>query len=219
MDRSSRLAYFLGEMRRQMNGAVVGSMRFYGAEYGLNYGVSLPTIRALARAESGKDGNHKFARLLYQQEVRELRLAAFHLADSQSVEVGCELDFWARGVINSEVAEEAAFALLWRCQSVDQWLDGEDVLLQYCAVMAIAKRIERDEVAASLLLVRLHDKLIQLVENEPHILPKAVVALLDTAIKAGVDSELIELFLAALPSDSAVTHYLREEISWRLEFR
>ena len=52
-------------------------MRYYGTPYGLNYGVSLSTLRRLARAEAP---DHGFARYLYRQDVRELRLAALHIA-------------------------------------------------------------------------------------------------------------------------------------------
>ena len=41
-------------MRKQMNGAVADAMFYYGTRYGLNYGVSLPTVREMA-AEAGKD--------------------------------------------------------------------------------------------------------------------------------------------------------------------
>ncbi len=50
MDFTSRMAALLGAFRRERNGAVADSMRLYGKPYGLNYGVSLPTLRTLARA-------------------------------------------------------------------------------------------------------------------------------------------------------------------------
>ena len=52
MDFTSRMVALLGELRRERNGAVADAMRCYGAPYGLNYGVSLPTLRTLARAEA-----------------------------------------------------------------------------------------------------------------------------------------------------------------------
>lgn len=198
-------------MRREMNGAVVGSMRFYGDEYGLNYGVSLATIRAKAAMERGEDVvvDHKFARQLYKQEVRELRLAAFWFADPDSVVQNDEFDFWAKGIINTEVAEEAAFALLYRCDGVEEWFSEESELLHYAAVMAIAKRgdFQFD-----------NDLLLQLLVNEGNLLPKAVVVLLSSAIKNGVANEVIEQFLERLP-DNGGSSYIREEITWRLEFR
>ena len=67
MDFTSRMAALLGAFRRERNGAVADSMRFYGAPCGLNYGVSLPTLRTLARAEAA---DHDFAKYLWRQDVR-----------------------------------------------------------------------------------------------------------------------------------------------------
>ncbi len=222
--KSSRLAYFLGELRREMNGAVVGGMRFYGVEYGLNYGVSIATIRNFARQEKvveehNIEDNHKFSKLLYQQDVRELRLAALWMADSQQLINNNELDFWAKGIINSEIAEEAAFALLHRCDITDKWLDSDVVLLQYCSIMAIAKRCEGDREMAGNYLINMQPKLLLLIQNEPHILPKAIVSMLDTAIKAGVSDDEIAKFVNTLKQDHAATNFISEEVAWRLEFR
>ena len=128
----------LGELRRERNGAVADAMRYYGADYGLNYGVSLPTVRTLARA-CGRD--HEFARYLYAQEVRELRLAALHIAEPERLTAD-EFAFWGGGICNSEVAEEAAFALLGRIDAFDElfrsWLTASP-LLQYAALLAAAR--------------------------------------------------------------------------------
>lgn len=139
MDFTSRMVALLGELRRERNGAVADAMRFYGAPYGLNYGVSLPTLRRLARAETP---DHDFARYLYRQEVRELRLAALHIACPERLAPD-EFSFWAAGIVNSEVAEEAAFALLSRADALpalfEAWIADPDPLLQYAALQAAAR--------------------------------------------------------------------------------
>ena len=84
MDYTSRMAALLGRFRRERNGVVADTMQYRGKAYGLNYGVSLPTIRAVARAERP---DSDFARFLYRQDVRELKLAAFWIA-MNSVAVG-----------------------------------------------------------------------------------------------------------------------------------
>lgn len=79
---TARMAALLGELRREMNGAVAESMQRGEGGYGLNYGVSIPAIRAIA----GRVGtDHAFARFLYRQDVRELRMAALTIADPASV--------------------------------------------------------------------------------------------------------------------------------------
>ncbi len=134
----------LGSLRREMNGAVADSMYAYGRPCGLNYGVSLPTIRVIAKAE-GCD--HSFARYLYRQQVRELRLAALHIADPAAVDAA-EARFWAEGIVNSEIAEEAAFALLRRSPAIGgifaQWCGSGNELLAYSALMAAARGAAAD---------------------------------------------------------------------------
>ena len=97
MNATSKMVALLGELRREMNGAVVDSMREKGIEYALSYGVSIPTIRALARQYAPDD---ELARLLYQQQVRELQLAALSIASPESVTEE-ELPFWAKAVTTS----------------------------------------------------------------------------------------------------------------------
>lgn len=128
----------LGELRRERNGAVADAMCLCGKPYGLNYGVSLPTLRRIARAETS---DHDFARYLYVQDVRELRLAALYIAQPERVTAD-EADFWAAGIINSEVAEEASFALLSRVgvqpAIFERWMAASP-LLQYAALLAAAR--------------------------------------------------------------------------------
>ena len=106
MDYTSRMAALLGRFRRERNGVVADTMQYRGKAYGLNYGVSLPTIRAVARAERP---DSDFARFLYRQDVRELKLAAFWIADPVQV-TSVEFSDWGEGIANSEMAEECAFA-------------------------------------------------------------------------------------------------------------
>lgn len=139
MDFTSRMVALLRELRRERNGAVADTMGYYGTAYGLNYGVSLPTLRKLARAEHS---DHDFARYLYRQDVRELRLAALHIARPDCLCAG-EFPAWAAGIVNSEIAEEAAFALLSRTDALPdlfrEWIASPDALLQYAALLAAAR--------------------------------------------------------------------------------
>lgn len=195
-----------------MNGAVVGSMRYYGAEYGLNYGVSIPTIRDLGRTESNEGKDHKFAKYLYLQEVRELRLVSLWFADPATIEQNQELDFWAKGIINTEVAEEAAFVILKRVESIVTWLDRGTELLQYCAVLAIAGAITEGGNHAPLEEIR--PRLIELLGANPSILPKAIIPLLEQLLRHGESKQVMD-FLSQMPSNSACNN-IREEMSWRM---
>ncbi|WP_300798534.1 DNA alkylation repair protein [uncultured Alistipes sp.] len=138
MDFTSRMVALLGELRRERNGAVADAMSPFGKPYGLNYGVSLPTLRQIARAERP---DHDFARYLYVQDVRELRLAALYVAQAERLTAD-EAEFWAAGIVNSEVAEEASFALLSRVGVLpaifESWMAASP-LLQYAALLAAAR--------------------------------------------------------------------------------
>lgn len=184
-----------------MNGAVVGSMRYYGKEYGLNYGVSIPTIRSLGRTET-KD--NRYAKYLFRQEVRELRLVSLWFAEADLVAE--DLPFWARGIINSEVAEEAAFILFSKVPEVVEWLDSKDEVLQYCAVMAIAG-------SDKINLCAMKPQLLNLLGSNPALLPKAVIVLLESALKQS--SEGVKQFLDEMPTNEACNN-IREEMVWRM---
>ena len=140
MNHTSRMTALLGEIRRERNGAVADSMRLVGRPCGLNYGVSLPTLRRLARAETP---DHDFAEFLFRQDVRELRLAAFHIAEPDRLTPD-DSAFWAAGIDNNELAEEAAFALLSRAGAFPAlfglWIaPSQPLLLRYAALMAAAR--------------------------------------------------------------------------------
>ena len=205
----------LGALRREMNGAVANGMYLYGRPYGLNYGVSLPTVRSIARAE-GCD--HDFARYLFRQQVRELRLAALHIADPRRLDIA-EAAFWAEGITNSEAAEEAAFALLSKSPSIKEiygeWSRSDDEFTAYSALMAAARSIADDA---------------SVIESVPSIVARhcasrpvaqGAVALLAAACTS---ERMRACVMAALDSirdmqGSFAPEYITDEMSWRMEVR
>ena len=140
-DYTSRMTSLLGEMRRERNGAVAEALdRALPASlrYGLNLGVSLPSVRAIARKVSP---DHGFSKYLYRQDVRELRLAALWIAEPACVGAE-ELSFWMRDPMPSELIEELAFALLSRApveRELMEWLERPEADFAYAAVMALAR--------------------------------------------------------------------------------
>ena len=148
---TARMAALLGELRREMNGAVAESMQRGEGGYGLNYGVSIPTIRAIA----GRVGtDHAFARFLYRQDVRELRMAALTIADPVSVTPD-NVDEWFVGRMPEELIEELALRLLSRCGRpvldtlCGRWLRAGSGAERYAALMALARaRVQEFDAAA-----------------------------------------------------------------------
>ena len=199
----------LGALRREMNGAVADAMHYYGKRYGLNYGVSLPTIRTIAAEQPT---NNSLALYLYKQDVRELRLAALHIADRSMFEQ--DETTWREGISTSEIAEEMAFALLCKVESLPdifhRWIASEQEFVVYAALMAAA-RVHQAMQGESLELV------IDIVTRHPssRIIAQGVVALLATAVINNRTSE-VKAVIERLP-DVQIKDYIADEISWRME--
>lgn len=217
---TSKMIQLLGALRKEMNGAVADSMYYYGDNYGLNYGVSLPTVRSRAVAV-GKD--HEFAKYLYKQQVRELRLAALHIADATLVDCK-EAEFWAEGVINSEIAEEMAFALLRYTKELanifDSWTKSGNKFLAHAAIMAVAK----SELATHSETIERVAEVVKLFPEE-RIIAQSAVALLAAVIdkhliapteETNHAKELISKTIETIPQCSA-REYIEEEMAWRME--
>ena len=216
-DFTSRMVRLMEAVRRERNGEVAATMRCYGTACGLNFGVSLPTLRAIARAERP---DHDFARYPYLQDVRELRLAALHIARPERV---AEEEFaaWAAGIVNSEIAEEAAFALLGRIACFDalyeQWTSGDDMLLQYAALMAAARRKPPQEAHVRRALELLGRNAGPMDRPAPHLTAHGTVALLVAYGALNAENRRTVLRATGSPGTSPAEDYVHEEVAWMLE--
>lgn len=203
------MIFLLGELRREMNGAVADAMRYYGSRYGLNYGVSLPTIRSIAAKEPQ---DNDLALYLFKQDVRELRLAALHIAEPSKFEDSTEE--WRNGITTSEIAEEMAFALLRHVESIEQlyhdWSQSGDELATYAVIMAAT----RSRIASECATI---DPLPAIIARHPHsrLIAQAAVALLSTAMQT-LPTGKIKTLIEELPPCKA-TDYINEEMAWRME--
>ena len=211
MDNTSKMITLLGKMRKQMNGAVADAMFYYGTRYGLNYGVSLPTVREIAE-EVGKD--HELALYLFKQQVRELKLAALHIADAEQITAATS-STWTDGITTSELAEEAAFAMLSHCPSLneiyDKWVKSENEFATYAALMALS----RSSVISPEQLDPLPNITCRFSTSRP--IAQGVVALLAAAYLNPALQEAVKATLEKLP-DTPASEYVRDEMSWRMEF-
>lgn len=213
MDNTQRMISLLGRLRKQMNGAVSQSMQRDGQKYGLNYGVSIATVREIVAEETP---DYEFAKYLYKQQVRELRLAACHLAEPSKVDIN-EFPFWARGIVNSELAEELAFALLSKIYDINSlmgvWTVESNELVAYAALMA-ASRNERTTTEVAFIATE------NAVRANPNsvLIANGVVALMcyvasrDKSAKVGIPILLERL------ADCQAKEIIVDELSWRLEY-
>ncbi len=196
----------LYRLRKEMNGAALDTMRYYGADYERNYGVQIYAIRNLAQ-EIGTD--HELALSFYPENIREVRLVALWIADAERVSVA-DFDFWASGIINSEVAEQASHALLSRIADVaellQRWCSSDNALLVYCALLSAARNGGVESATAVKAIV-------QAVTTFPD---NRLVAQGATALAINLPDEAIKQLLENL-SDNPTAQLLKEEIAWRVE--
>ena len=207
---TSKMVALLGKIRKQMNGAVLDTFRYYGAKYGMNYGVALHSLRDMAR-EIGCDD--ELAHFLFRQQVRELQIIALWIADAEAV-TEVEFDFWANGLINSELAEQAAQGLLSKITPIDtlveRWCGSGNELLAYAALLAASRS---DKISINIVQSSVNKVVTAFADN--HLATQGVVALLSNKIEN--HRAVVESVLATLP-DNRSAAVVREEIAWRLEY-
>ena len=204
LEQKKRLLLY--RLRKEMNGAALDTMRYFGADYERNYGVQIYAIRNLAR-EIGID--HELATSFYAQNIREMRLVALWIADADKVSVA-DFPFWAEGIINSEVAEQASHALLSRVACVNEllqaWSKSSNALLAYCALLSAARSSGVDEQVAV-------DSILVAVNNFSD---NRLVAQGATALAINLSDNGIKELISRL-SDTPTATLLREEIGWRID--
>lgn len=140
MDDTALMIRLLGRLRKEMNGAVVEAMQQRGVNYPLNYGVSFPTIRDIAKSYAP---NHSLAQLLYKQQVRELKFAAAWIDDPQQVDAE-QMRKWAEDFVYSEQVEQTVYALFrYVAPSVAgpvamEWMESEAAMKRYAGLLTAA---------------------------------------------------------------------------------
>ena len=202
-EQKKRLLLF--RLRKEMNGAALDTMRYFGADYERNYGVQIYAIRNLAQ-EIGTD--HELAEYFYTQNIREVRLVALWIADAERV-AAPDFDFWASGIINSEVAEQASHALLSRIADIaellQRWCSSDNALLAYCALLSAARNGGVESATAV-------NAIVQAVTTFSD---NRLVAQGATALTINLPDEAIKNLLQNLPNNPT-SQLLKDEVAWRL---
>ena len=210
MSHTARMVALLGEFRRERNGLVADTMYYEGSRYGLNYGVSLPTLR---RIVGGECRDHEFACFLRRQEVRCLQLSALHLADPERLHTKDEAVDWLRFLTNSELSEEAAYALFSRSSALPthfiEWLVEADFYGCYALLMALARTtaVRADHLEAAFAVLH---------RFATPLMAKGVVTLAASAAMQGEElRQSVERLMA--PHDLPHGDYIRDELAWRIQ--
>ena len=208
------MLHLLSVLRKQTNGVVSDSMRDKGIVWPLNYGVSIPSIRASIQEYCP---DHSFGKFLYEQQIRELRLSGLMICSPEAVTAE-ELPFWARGVINTEVAEHISY-MLSRSSVLgfvlEQWLVSGNVLLSYAAMLSATRKLIMDRSAVCVDVDRTLESIRHLIPYTASYLWRSVASFLNALYRFSPVCRIdIERFAWNLVKDlpSSVSEYFKEEL-------
>ena len=134
--------------RQMMDGAVAQSMRDKGLNYHLNWGATLPRLKAKAEElkansqEPKANSQYDLAIALWKENVRECKILATMLMPPEKMlpEV---CDIWMEQIPSQEIAEQAAFNL-WQYlpyapDKAYQWIASDKEYYQLCGFHVLSR--------------------------------------------------------------------------------
>ena len=131
--------------RLLMNGVASRSMREKGADYKINWGVSLPDLQQMA---SEYDKDYDLAIALWKEDIRECKILATMLmpADKMPAEV---VDIWMEQTHTQEMAEMASFNLYQHLDYAPvlayEWIASTDSLRQMAGYLVLTRLFARGQ--------------------------------------------------------------------------
>lgn len=151
MDKStlhSKIKEIKQSFRQMMDGSVAQSMRDKGLNYHLNWGATLPRLKAKAEElkansqEPTANSQYNLAIELWKENVRECKiLATMLMPPEQMLPEVC--DIWMEQMPSQEIAEQAAFNL-WQHlpyapEKAYQWIASDEELYQLCGFHVLSR--------------------------------------------------------------------------------
>ena len=133
--------------RLMMDGAVAQSMRDKGLNYHLNWGATLPRLKAKAEELANSqqltaDSQYSLAIALWKENIRECKILATMLMPPERMlpEV---CDIWMEQMPSQEIAEQAAFNL-WQYlpyapEKAYQWIASDQEYYQLCGFHILSR--------------------------------------------------------------------------------
>jgi hypothetical protein len=134
--------------RLMMDGAVAQSMRDKGLNYHLNWGATLPRLKAKAEElkansqEPKAKSQYDLAIALWKENVRECKILATMLMPPEQMLPGV-CDIWMEQIPSQEIAEQAAFNL-WQYlpyapEKAYQWIASDQEYYQLCGFHVLSR--------------------------------------------------------------------------------
>ena len=134
--------------RLMMDGAVAQSMRDKGLNYHLNWGATLPRLKAKAEElkansqEPTANSQYDLAIALWKENVRECKILATMLMPPEQMLPGV-CDIWMEQIPSQEIAEQVAFNL-WQYlpyapKKAYQWIASDQEYYQLCGFHVLSR--------------------------------------------------------------------------------
>ena len=134
--------------RLMMDGAIAQSMRDKGLNYHLNWGATLPRLKAKAEElkansqEPKAKSQYDLAIALWKENVRECKILATMLMPPEQMLPGV-CDIWMEQIPSQEIAEQAAFNL-WQYlpyapEKAYQWIASDQEYYQLCGFHVLSR--------------------------------------------------------------------------------
>ncbi len=134
--------------RLMMDGAVAQSMRDKGLNYHLNWGATLPRLKAKAEElkansqQPNAKSQYDLAIALWKENVRECKILATMLMPPERMLPGV-CDIWMEQIPSQEIAEQAAFNL-WQHlpyapEKAYQWIASDQEYYQLCGFHVMSR--------------------------------------------------------------------------------
>lgn len=143
MDTADKLKQIKQSFRLRMNGDTSRSMREKGVNYHINWGVSLPDLKQMAR-EYGKD--YDLAIALWKEDIRECKILATMIMPAE-VMLPEVADIWMEQTPSQEIAEQAAFNLYqhapYASQKAFEWISSDKEFYQVCGYHILARLMSK----------------------------------------------------------------------------
>lgn len=124
MDYKDTIKEILLQIRRDMNGAVVGTMlEILGNERYVNYGVAVPTIKKTAKKYYP---NHELALQMFSSEIRDLKIASIYIDIPSEVTLEQMRD-WSSAFDEQDIIENACSMLFYKAEDAlliaEEWIN------------------------------------------------------------------------------------------------
>jgi 3-methyladenine DNA glycosylase AlkD len=142
----NKITNIKNSFRLRMNGVAAKSMRDKGVDYKINWGISIPQLKDMAK-EYGKD--YDLAIELWKENIRECKILAILIMPSEKM-IPEIVDLWMEQTNSLEIAELASFILY---QNLDyapllayRWMASEKEIEQISGYLVLGRLFKKSQI-------------------------------------------------------------------------